>query len=173
MLKSKFSIPPLAIVLLVIVMLSASGFLIYDRVANFYDYRLVEHNTPLVDPDAINLQLVSGIAFLGVSVVPILLAIGLWNLKSWARFLSICFFSAIMFPAIAACLHWISPPSPDNLLQIPTILDDVLVVNTTHPTSKLMKINPYLAVVSAIALIILLNPAIARVFRHSIKTIDN
>lgn len=164
--KTKLPIPPLPIVLLVVVMISASGFLIYDRAVNFYDYRLVEKNMPLVDPDAINLQLVSAIAFMGISVVPILLAIGLWHRKSWARFLSICFFSAIMFPAIAASLHWISPPSPDNLLQIPTILDDVLVVNTSHPTSKLMKINPYLAIVSAIALIILLNPAIAKAFRH-------
>jgi len=164
--KTKFPIPPLPIVLLVVVMISASGFLIYDRAVNFYDYRLVEKNMPLVDPDAINLQLVSAIAFMGISVVPILLAIGLWHRKSWARFLSICFFSAIMFPAIAASLHWISPPSPDNLLQIPTILDDVLVVNTSHPTSKLMKINPYLAIVSALALIILLNPAIAKAFRH-------
>jgi hypothetical protein len=170
--KPKFSIPPLPIFLLVIVMLSASGFLIYDRVTNFYDYRLVENNTPLVDPDAINLQLVSGIAFLGVSVVPILLAIGLWSRKSWARFLSICFFSAIMFPVIAVSLDWISPPSPDNLLQIPTILDDVLVVNTAHPTSKLMKINPYLAIVSVIALFILLNPAIAKFFRHSLKSLE-
>ena len=157
---------PIAITILVTTMIGASMVLISDRLFNFYIYRLLEDNAPLVDSNSINLQLVSGIAFLGFGVVPILLAIGLWFLKSWARFLSLCLFSSMMFPAIAASLHWISPPSASKLLEIPNIFDDALSVNVAEPISRLMLLNPYIAVGSAIAISILLLPAIAKSFHQ-------
>ncbi len=164
--KSKIIKRPLAITILVTTMIGASVLLISDRLFNFYIYRLLEDNAPLVDSNAINLQLVSGIAFLGFGVVLILLAIGLWFLKSWARFLSLCLFSSMMFPAIAASFRWISPPSASKLLEIPNIFDDVLSVNRTEPISRLMLLNPYIAVGSAIAIAILLLPAIAKSFQQ-------
>ncbi len=173
--KSRTVKRPIAITILATTMLGMSLVLICDRILNFYIYRLLESNTPLVDSNSINLQLVSDIAFLGFSIVPILLALGLWYLKSWARFLSLCLFSSIMFPAIAASLHWISPPSADKLLEIPTVFDDVFSVNASVPSSRLITLNPYIALGSAIALAILLTPAIARAFRlhhSSISTED-
>ena len=161
---------PIAITILVATMIGTSLMLIGDRFLNFYIYRLLEANTPLVDSNSVNLQLVSGIAFLGFGVVPILLAIGLWCLKSWARFLSICLFSATMFPAIAASLGWVSPPSATKLLAIPTVFDDALNVNVAEPVSRLMMLNPYIAISSAIALAILLTPAIAKSFRQTAAT---
>ncbi|OYQ66242.1 hypothetical protein B9G53_04420 [Pseudanabaena sp. SR411] len=165
MMKSRTVKRPIAITILATTMMGMSLVLIGDRILNFYVYRLLESNTPLVDSNSINLQLVSDIAFLGFSIVPILLAIGLWYLKSWARFLSMCLFSSIMFPAIAASLHWISPPSADKLLEIPTVFDDVFSVDASVPASRLIILNPYIALGSAIALAILLTPAIARAFR--------
>ena len=164
--KSTTSKRPISITILTTTMIGMSLVLICDRLLNFYFYRLLEGNTPLVNSDSVNLQVVSGIAFLGFSVVPLVLAIGLWNLKSWARFLSICFFSSIMFPAIAASLSWISPPSADKLLQIPMVFDEVLSVSETSPTSRLVSLNPYIAIGSAIALAILVTPAIGKIFRH-------
>ncbi|MFN9206108.1 MAG: hypothetical protein ACK6C8_03775, partial [Pseudanabaena sp.] len=84
----------------------------------------------------------------------------------WARFLSICLFSSVMFPAFAASLNLISPPSASKLLEIPTVFDDVLSVDASIPTSRLITLNPYIALGSAIALIILLVPAIARAFQY-------
>lgn len=156
---------PIAITILATIMMGTSLLLIADRAFNFYIYRLLESDTPLVDSNSINLQIISGIAFLGFSLVPILLAIGLWYLKSWARFLSICLFSSVMFPAIAASFHWISPPSATKFLQIPTVFDDALNVNVTEPISRLMLLDPYIAIGNAIALGILLTPAIAKAFR--------
>jgi len=156
---------PIAITILVASMIGVSALLICDRLLNFYIYRLLEGDVPLADSSSINLQLVSGMAFLGFGIVPILLAVGLWNLKSWARFLSISLFSSVMFPAIAASFNWISPPSATNLQAIPTVFDDVFTVNTTEPISRLMMLNPYIAVSSAIALTILLTPVIGKLFR--------
>ncbi|WP_103669846.1 hypothetical protein [Pseudanabaena sp. BC1403] len=157
---------PIAITILATTMLGMSLVLICDRILNFYIYQLLENNVPLVDSNSINLQLVSNIAFLSFSIVPILLAIGLWYLKSWARFLSICLFSSVMFPAIAASLNLISPPSASKLLEIPMVFDDVLSVDAAMPASRLITLNPYIALGSAIALIILLVPAIARAFQY-------
>jgi uncharacterized membrane protein (DUF2068 family) len=159
---------PIAITILVTTMIGASTVLISDRLLNFYIYRLLEGNDPLVNSNSINLQLVSGMAFLGFGLVPILLAIGLWQLKSWARFLSICLFSAVMFPAIATSFYWISPPTATKLLAIPTVtvFDDALSVAVTEPISRLMLLNPYIAIGSAISLAILLTPAIGKTFRH-------
>jgi hypothetical protein len=70
-----------------------------------------------------------------------------------------------MFPAIAASLDWISPPSADKLLEIPTVFDDVLSVDASIPASRLIILNPYIAFGSAIALAILLTPAISKAFR--------
>ncbi len=165
MMKSRTIKRPIAITILSVTMLGMSLVLICDRILNFYIYQLLENNAPLVDSNSINLQVVSNIAFLGFSIVPIILAIGLWCLKSWARFLSICLFSSVMFPAIAASLHWISPPSASKLLEIPTVFDGVFNVDTAMPTSRLITLNPYIALGSAIALAILLIPAIARSFR--------
>lgn len=165
MMKTRTVKRPIAITILSTSMMGMSIVLICDRILNFYIYRLLETSTPLVDSNSINLQLVSDIAFLGFSIVPILLAIGLWYLKSWARFLSLCLFSSIMFPAFAASVHWISPPSADKLLEIPTVFDDVLSVNASVPSSRLIILNPYIALGSAIALAILLTPAIAKAFR--------
>jgi len=169
MIKSRTIKRPIAITILATTMMGMSIVLIGDRILNFYIYRLLESNVPLVDSNSINLQLVSNIAFLGFSIVPILLAIGLWYLKSWARFLSLCLFSSIMLPAIAASLHWISPPSASKLLEIPTVFDDVFSVDASVPVSRLIILNPYLALGSAIALAILLTPAIARAFRPQEK----
>lgn len=157
---------PIAITMLATTMIGSSLLLICDRLFNFYIYRLLEGNSPLLDSNSTNLQVVSGIAFLGFGLVPILLAIGLFYLKSWARFLSIFLFSAVMFPAIAASLHWVSPPSATNLLAIPTVFDDALSVDVSEPVSRLMILDPYIAIGSAIALAILLTPAIGRAFRH-------
>jgi hypothetical protein len=164
---------PIAITILATIMLGMSFVLIGDRVLNFYIYRLLESDVPLVDSNSINLQVVSGIAFLGFSIVPIMLAIGLLYLKSWARFLSMCLFSSIMFPAIAASLNWVSPPSATKLLEIPTVFDDVLSVDTSEPISRLIVLNPYIALGSAIALAVLLTPAIDRAFRHRPNSNDN
>ena len=164
--KFRASKRPIAITILVSVMMGTSALLIGDRLLNFYIYRLLEGNVPLADSSSINLQLVSGMAFLGFGIVPILLAVGLWNLKSWARVLSIFMFSSITFPAIATCFNWISPPSATKLLEIPTVFDDVFSVDQAVPISRLMMLNPYIAVSSAIALVILLTPAIGRAFRH-------
>jgi hypothetical protein len=71
-----------------------------------------------------------------------------------------------MFPAFAASLNLISPPSASKLLEIPTVFDDVLSVDASIPTSRLITLNPYIALGSAIALIILLVPAIARAFQY-------
>lgn len=164
--KSKKTKRPIAISILATTMMGTSAILICDRILNFYIYRLLESDVPLVGSNEINLQLVSGIAFLGFGIVPVLLAIGLWNLKSWARFLSICLYSSVMFPAIATSLGWIAPPSAAKLLQIPTVFDDALsIVDTSEPISRLMVLNPYIAIGSAIALAILLTPAIGRTFR--------
>jgi hypothetical protein len=164
--KTKTRKRPIAITILATSMVGTSLVLIGDRLLNFYIYRLLESDVPLVDSNSINLQLVSGIAFLGFGLVPILLAIGLYFLKSWARFLSICMFSAVMFPAIAASFGWVSAPSATNFLAIPTVFDDALRINATQPISRLMMLNPYIAIGSAIALAILLTPAIARAFRY-------
>jgi hypothetical protein len=164
--KHKTSKRPIAITMLATTMVGCSLLLICDRLFNFYIYRLIEANSPLLDSNSINLQVVSGIAFLGFGFVPLLLAIGLFYLKSWARFLSIFLFSAVMFPAIAASLHWVSPPSATKLLAIPTVFDDALSVNVDEPVSRLMVLNPYIAIGSAIALAILLTPSIGRAFRH-------
>jgi hypothetical protein len=166
MMNSKTIKRPIAITILSTTMLGMSLVLICDRILNFYLYRLLENNVPVADSNSINLQVVSNIAFLGFSIVPILLAIGLWYLKSWARFLSICLFSSVMFPAFAASLNLISPPSASKLLEIPTVFDDVLSVDASIPTSRLITLNPYIALGSAIALIILLVPAIARAFHY-------
>jgi hypothetical protein len=164
--KFRTSKRPIAITILVSVMIGTSALLIGDRLLNFYIYRLLEGNTLIADSSSINLQLVSGMAFLGFGIVPILLAVGLWNLKSWARVLSIFMFSSILFPAIATYLNWISPPSASKLIAIPTVLDDVFSVDQGEPISRLMMLNPYIAVSSAIALAILLTPAIGKTFRH-------
>ncbi|PZU92323.1 MAG: hypothetical protein DCE90_18550 [Pseudanabaena sp.] len=167
--KLRTSKRPIAITILCVAMIGVSMIMVSDRLLNFYLYRLLDSSSlvgsTLVDGNQINLQVVSGIAFLGFGSVPVLLAIGLWQLKSWARFLSICMFSAVMFPAIAACLGWVSPPSAENLLQIPTVFDDVLNVSTDEPISRLMMLNPYIAIGNAIALIVLLIPSIAKTFR--------
>jgi hypothetical protein len=165
--KSKTIKRPIAITILATIMMGMSFLLIADRTLNFYIYRLLESDVPLVDSNSINLQVISGIAFLGFSFVPILLAIGLWCLQSWARFLSICLFSAVMFPAIAASFHWISPPSATKFLEIPMVFDDPLNVNVAEPISRLMLLNPYIALGNAIALAVLLTPAISKAFRHS------
>ncbi|WP_201321451.1 hypothetical protein [Pseudanabaena sp. lw0831] len=164
--KSRTIKRPIAITILATTMLGMSLVLICDRILNFYIYQFLENNAPLVDSNSINLQVVSNIAFLGFSIVPILLAIGLWYLKSWARFLSICLFSSVMFPAIAASINLISPPSASKLLEIPTVFDDVFSVDATTPASRLIVLNPYIAIGSAIALVILLMPAIGRAFHH-------
>jgi hypothetical protein len=164
--KFRASKRPIEITILASVMIGTSALLIGDRLLNFYIYRLLEGNVPLADSSSINLQLVSGMAFLGFGIVPILLAVGLWNLKSWARVLSIFMFSSITFPAIATCFNWISPPSATKLLEIPTVFDDVFSVDQAVPISRLMMLNPYIAVSSAIALAILLTPAIGKTFRH-------
>lgn len=157
---------PISITILATTMIGTGLLIICDRILNFYLYRLLEGDIPLVDSSSTNLQVVSGIAFLGFSLVPIFLAIGLWYLKSWARFLSIFLFSAVMVPAISASLGWVSPPSATKLLAIPTVFDDALSVDVKEPISRLMILNPYIAIGSAIALIVLLNPLIGRAFRH-------
>ena len=78
MMKSRTIKRPIAITILSTTMLGMSLVLICDRILNFYLYRLLDNSTPLVDSNSINLQVVSNIAFLGFSIVPILLAIGLW-----------------------------------------------------------------------------------------------
>ena len=145
----------MAITILATAMMGISLIFVGDRMLNFYIYRLLDANAPLVDTNSINLQLVSNLAFLGFSIVPILLAIGLWNLKSWAKFLSICFFSSMMFPAIATSLNWISPPSATKLLAIPTVFDGVFSVDISTPVSRLILLNPYIALFSAIAIVVL------------------
>ncbi|MCA6573714.1 MAG: DUF2127 domain-containing protein [Pseudanabaena sp.] len=164
--KSKSSKRPIFITILATSMIGSSLLLICDRLVNFYIYRLLAGDAPLVSNNSTNLQVVSAIAFIGFSVVPILLAIGLWHLKSWARFLSICLFSSVMFPAVAVSLNLVSPPSATKLLAIPTVFDDALNVDVSTPVSRLMLLNPYIALGSAVALVILLTPAISRSF-HS------
>ncbi|OIP74983.1 MAG: hypothetical protein AUK48_08590 [Oscillatoriales cyanobacterium CG2_30_44_21] len=168
--KLRTSKRPIAITILCVAMIGVSMVMVSDRLLNFYLYRLLDSSSlapsTLADGNQINLQVVSGIAFLGLGTVPILLAIGLWQLKSWARFLSICMFSAIMFPAIAACLGWVSPPSAENLLQIPMVFDDVLNVGNNESLSRLMLLNPYIAIGNAIALLVLLVPSIGKTFRQ-------
>jgi hypothetical protein len=66
----------------------------------------------------------------------------------------------------------ISPPSASKLLEIPTVFDDVLSVDASIPTSRLIMLNPYIAIGSAIALIILLVPAIARAFHYRHSSVD-
>ena len=168
--KTKASKRPIAITILATAMIGNSILLISDRLLNFYIYRLIESHSPLVDSNSINLQLVSGIAFLGFGVIPIILAIGLWCLKSWARVLSIFLFSSVMFPAIAASLGWISPPSATKLLEIPAVFDEVLQVDATAPVTRLILLNPYIAIGSAIALAILLTPSVSRAFRLPLST---
>ncbi|PZV19100.1 MAG: hypothetical protein DCF20_03455 [Pseudanabaena sp.] len=170
MMKSRTIKRPIAVTILSTSMLGMSLVLICDRILNFYIYRLLDSNAPLASSNSINLQLVSDIAFLSFSIVPILLAIGLWCLKSWARFLSICLFSSFMFPAIAASLKWISPPSAANLLEIPTVFDDVLSVNAVTTTSRLIALNPYIAFSSAISIAILITPAVGRAFQYQTGT---
>ncbi len=170
--KSRTCKRPIAITILAATMIGLSMMLISDRILNFYLYRLLDSNVPLVDSNSTNLQLVSGMAFLGFGLVPILLAIGLLCLKSWARFISICFFSSVMFPAIAVSLKWISPPSATNLLDIPNVFDDIFSIDATEPISRLMLLEPYLAVGSAIALVTLLTPAIGKAFRHHYNHMD-
>ncbi len=173
--KSRISKRPMAITILATTMIGSSLLLICDRLLNFYIYRLLEGDVPLVGNNSTNLQVVSGIAFIGFGLVPILLAIGLWHLKSWARFLSICLFSSVMFPAAAASLNLVSPPSATKLLAIPTVFDDALNVDVSTPVSRLMVLNPYIALGSAIALAVLLTPAIGRSFRsyHSSKNLED
>ncbi|NUN63669.1 hypothetical protein HCU40_02655 [Pseudanabaena biceps] len=165
----KTSKRPLLVTILATTMIVVSLIMICDRLLAFSIYRSAVGNLPLADSNSINLQLVSGLAILGFGTVPILLAIGLWNLKSWARFISLCLFSSVMFPAIAASLKWISPPSAAKLLEIPTIFDDALTAGVDESVSRLMLLNPYLAIGNAIAIGILLTPAIDRAFRKNAK----
>ncbi len=171
--KSRTIKRPIAITILATAMIGTSLILIEDRLFNFYLYRLLEGNAPIVDSNSTNLQLVSGIAFLGFGLVPILLAVGLLYLKSWARFLSICLFSSVMFPAIAASFNWISPPSATQLLEIPNVFDDIFSVDAVEPVSRLMMLNPYIATSSAVALAILLTPAIGRAFLHRLPNTED
>ena len=158
---------PIAITMLATAMIGTSILIISERLSHFYFYRFLEETTISLDENSINLKIVSGIVSVGFSLVPIVLAIGIWQLKSWARFLSICLFSSVMFPAIATSLGWISPPSAARLLEIPTIFDEALSLDASvQPVSRLMILNPYIALGSAIAIVILLLPAIGRAFRN-------
>ncbi|MBD2186798.1 hypothetical protein [Pseudanabaena mucicola] len=158
---------PIFITILATAMITSSLLFFCDRILHFYLYRFLEAHSPAIDGDYVNLQIVSDITFLGVSLVPMVLAIGLWTLKSWARFLSICFFSALAFPAIAASLKIISPPSVSKLMEVPTVFDGVFSTNNNASVSLIMTLNPYIAISSTIALTILLIPAIGKSFQEN------
>jgi hypothetical protein len=88
----------------------------------------------------INLKLVSGISLVGIGVIPLTLGIGLWRLSPWARAISICLSCSFLFPCLAAAIG---------------LIEDPLLARER---------NLALAGASAIALWILLSPAIAKVF---------
>jgi uncharacterized membrane protein (DUF2068 family) len=56
----------------------------------------------------VNVAFFFNIAVLTTSLVPLILGIGLWNLYPWARSISICLLTSILFPNLLAAMGIVS-----------------------------------------------------------------
>jgi len=89
----------------------------------------------------VNVAFFFNIAVLTTSLVPLILGIGLWNLYPWARAISMCLLTSILFP---------------NLLAAIGVISDRGATGTA---------NLGISLASAIGLAILSHPQIAATFR--------
>jgi ABC-type transport system involved in cytochrome c biogenesis permease subunit len=100
-------------------------------------------DVPNPEEQLVNMKLISGISLVGIGFIPLALGVGLWQLHAWSRAISICLFSSFFFPCLAAAIGLIPDPSMAQEREI------------------------IIVVVSAIALGILLHPAIAKAFAQN------
>jgi len=147
---------PLAVTGLSIVMICSSLALIYLRLQNL---RSLPSLNPFIeainfqdlglpmDDLTINVAFFSDIVILSISFVPLILGIGLWNLYSWARAISVCLLTSVLIPSIMAAIGIVS--------------DRGATIGT----------NLIISFVCAIGLAILLNPKIISTFKRK-RTID-
>jgi len=104
---------PIAISGLSTMMIGSSLILIYTRLQNL---RSLPSLRPFIESiqnqdsglrlgeSIVNLAFFFDIAILSISLVPLILGIGLWNLYAWARTISVCLLSSVLIPNVLAAI---------------------------------------------------------------------
>jgi hypothetical protein len=149
--KSKHSIKrPLVVTGLSCLMIVSSLFLTYTRLQNL---RSLPSLSPFVETIrnqdlglpieeiTVNVAFFSNIAILSTSFIPLVLGIGLWNLYSWARTISVCLLASLLIPNILAALGMISD------------------------RGATVSANISISIACSVGLLILLHPQIVSIFR--------
>lgn len=107
---------PIAISALSTVMIGFSLILIYTRVQNLRSLPSlrpsVENtenlNSILMGESIVNVAFFLDIAILSITLVPLILGVGLWNLYAWARTISVCLLTSVLIPNVLAAIGLIS-----------------------------------------------------------------
>jgi hypothetical protein len=108
---------PLVITVLSSVMIGSSLLLTYTRLQSLRSLPSLRpfvetiRNQDLglpIEEITVNVAFFFNIAILSTSFIPLVLGVGLWNLYSWARTISVCLLTSVLIPNILAALGMIS-----------------------------------------------------------------
>jgi hypothetical protein len=149
--KSKRSIKrPLVVTGLSCTMIGSSLLLTYTRLQNLrslpslHPFLETIRNQDLglpIEEITVNVAFFSNIAILSTSFIPLILGVGLWNLYSWARTISVCLLTSVLIP---------------NILSASGIISD---------RGATVIANISISIACSIGLMILLHPKIVSIFR--------
>lgn len=116
---------PFSLVILAVITISLSLWIIAYRLQVLLSIHSPDPNAAITGEAIVNIELISGISFLGMGFVPLILGVGLWRLARWARALSICFFASVMLPSLLAAIGVISDNTSSRLNNIAVVFGGI------------------------------------------------
>ncbi|MEI6428578.1 MAG: hypothetical protein WCO45_09370 [Pseudanabaena sp. ELA607] len=109
---------------LALLMMGVGSWVIFNRLHHWRLYTSEDMNNFASDTTMINLRLMVTLVLGSSGLVPIILGIGLWYRRCWARTLSLCLFAALLLPALATVAKLTTSP----LVQERPLLNPIIIV---------------------------------------------
>jgi hypothetical protein len=95
---------------LALLMIGLGSWVIVNRLHHWQLFAPQDTSNFAGDASMINLRLMVTLVLGSAGLVPIILGIGLWYRRCWARTLSLCLFTALLVPALAATVNLTTSP---------------------------------------------------------------
>jgi uncharacterized membrane protein (DUF2068 family) len=109
---------------LALLMMGVGSWVIFNRLHHWRLYTSENMNNFASDTTMINLRLMVTLVLGSSGLVPIILGVGLWYRRCWARTLSLCLFTALLLPALATVAKLTTSP----LVQERPLLNPIIIV---------------------------------------------
>ncbi len=108
-------------------MIGVGGWVILNRLRHWQIFAPQDVTDLINDASMINLRLMATLVLGSAGLVPIILGIGLWYRRCWARTLSVCLFTALLLPALAATAKLTNSPL---LEERPLLNPSIIAIST-------------------------------------------